>query len=428
MDDLKSLNELFYHAKMLLNLRRKTNVSRSSNFTVFTALRNETDEEKTHTTFLYEMLRPDGQHGMGDEFLSEFFKIVLGEDYQPGAIIVQECHIDSNDDNYGRPDLSIETTTDRFPIEVKIYAPDQPRQIERYFEFARKKSKYPKVYYLTLDGHEPTSQGKCNSENIICISFANEIHTWLTNCSMKAKEKPDVVAVITQYLSLIEKLTNEQQDDVFMDAIVDLIGNSKENYECASILSKKLDVARTIKMRQVFNDIKNHLESNTLIKNLPKEYLYLDQNIDNYYSRKKSELLRTPKMCFEIKRIGDLRIFLCVEITWYLYYCVFFTNNSWDSMISEEQKNTLKTAFNNPYWTNRISSHAWKNWYVWGRYLPNFKKELNFKELSELYPELYDAVRYKQIMDTIYKEFDDNVESIINTGFPKDPSNIVTWQ
>lgn len=77
MDGLKSINELYYHAKMLLNLRRKTNTSRSGNFTVFTALRNETDEEKAHTTFLYEILRPDGLHGMGDIFLNIFLQLCL---------------------------------------------------------------------------------------------------------------------------------------------------------------------------------------------------------------------------------------------------------------------------------------------------------------------------------------------------------------
>ena len=97
-------------------------------------------------------------------------------------------------------------------------------------------------------------------------------------------------------------------------------------------------------------------------------------------------------------------------------------------MISEDQKNTLKNAFDNRYWKERINGHTWKNWYVWGRYLPNLKQELNFHDVSELYPELYDVAKYKQIMDTIYKEFDDNLDSIINTGFPKDPSNIVTWQ
>ena len=146
MDELKSINELYYHAKMLLNLRRKTNTSRSGNFTVFTALRNETDEEKAHTTFLYEILRPDGLHGMGDIFLNDFFTTVLGEHYQPGAKVNQEYHIDSNDDNYGRPDLCIETSTDCFPVEIKIYAQDQPKQIERYFEFAKRKSKTPNFF------------------------------------------------------------------------------------------------------------------------------------------------------------------------------------------------------------------------------------------------------------------------------------------
>ena len=86
-----SFQELFNYIKTILEIKQKTNHYRANNFTVFSALRNETDEEKTHTTFLYEILRPNGQHGMKDAFLKDFFKTVLKVDsYNKTAKIFQD--------------------------------------------------------------------------------------------------------------------------------------------------------------------------------------------------------------------------------------------------------------------------------------------------------------------------------------------------
>ena len=154
-----SFQELFNYIKTILEIKQKNNHYRANNFTVFSALRNETDEENTHTTFLYEVLRPDGQHGMKDTFLKDFFKTVLKVDnYDKTAKIFQECHIDPKDDNYGRLDLCIETDSARYPIEIKIYADDQDHQMERYHKFAKRKSNVSQVYYLTLNGHPPSEK------------------------------------------------------------------------------------------------------------------------------------------------------------------------------------------------------------------------------------------------------------------------------
>ena len=176
MDNYKSLNELFGYVKTILELKKKVS-PKSNNFTVFSALRNETDEEKTHTTFLYEILRPDGLHGMKDVFLKDFFKTVLKiKKYPQNVNVIQECFIDSHDDIYGRPDICIETDSARYPIEIKIYADDQDKQIERYYKFAKKKSEMSQVYYLTLNGRSPSekSLGDLKEDKIICISFAED--------------------------------------------------------------------------------------------------------------------------------------------------------------------------------------------------------------------------------------------------------------
>ena len=427
-----SFQELFNYIKTILEIKQKTNHYRANNFTVFSALRNETDEEKTHTTFLYEILRPDGQHGMKDTFLKDFFKTVLKVDnYDKTAKIFQECHIDPKDDNYGRLDLCIETDSARYPIEIKIYADDQDHQMERYHKFAKRKSEVSQVYYLTLNGHSPSekSLGKLSENDVICISFAKEIHAWLNNCIDIANHKhaQDVVAVINQYQTLLNKLTDEQQDDVYMDAINKLISSSKENYECAVAFEKGLAAARTEKLRELFNDIRKYLAENKQLKdysifnNSLEEDELLEERISEYYSLDKNTW---PKIWFEIKRVNEIRIILNIELGVTLYYGLIFTNDDWDKI--PIQKDVLGKAFgrNNSCWTDRINKFKGKDWWIWWRYLPFKDSPLNFRSCSGIYTNLYDRQEYQNILDAITKELGDNLESILKTGMPNIEQNL----
>ena len=427
-----SFQELFNYIKTILEIKQKNNHYRANNFTVFSALRNETDEEKTHTTFLYEILRPDGQHGMKDTFLKDFFKTVLKVDnYDKTAKIFQECHIDPKDDNYGRLDLCIETDSARYPIEIKIYADDQDHQMERYHKFAKRKSEVSQVYYLTLNGHSPSekSLGKLSENDVICISFAKEIHAWLNNCIDIANHKhaQDVVAVINQYQTLLNKLTDEQQDDVYMDAINKLISSSKENYECAVAFEKGLVAARTEKLRELFNDIRKYLAENKQLKdysifnNSLEEDELLEERISEYYSLDKNTW---PKIWFEIKRVNEIRIILNIELGVTLYYGLIFTNDDWDKI--PIQKDVLGKAFgrNNSCWTDRINKFKGKDWWIWWRYLPFKDSPLNFRSCSGIYTNLYDRQEYQNILDAITKELGDNLESILKTGMPNIEQNL----
>ena len=427
-----SFQELFNYIKTILEIKQKTNHYRANNFTVFSALRNETDEEKTHTTFLYEVLRPDGQHGMKDTFLKDFFKTVLKVDnYDKTAKIFQECHIDPKDDNYGRLDLCIETDSARYPIEIKIYADDQDHQMERYHKFAKRKSEVSQVYYLTLNGHSPSekSLGKLSENDVICISFAKEIHAWLNNCIDIANHKhaQDVVAVINQYQTLLNKLTDEQQDDVYMDAINKLISSSKENYECAVAFEKGLVTARTEKLRELFNDIRKYLAENKKLKdysifnNSIEEDELLEKRISEYYSLDKNTW---PKIWFEIKRVNEIRIILNIELGVTLYYGLIFTNDDWEKI--PIQKDVLGKAFgrNNSCWTDRINKFKGKDWWIWWRYLPFKDSPLNFRSCSGIYTNLYERQEYQNILDAITKELGDNLESILKTGMPNTEQNL----
>lgn len=426
MDNFKSFHNLFNHVKTILEIKQKTNHNRCNDFTVFTALRNETDEEKTHTTFLYEILRPNGTHGMGDAFLKDFFSTVLKIDnYDSQAEIYQEYSFKSSDGNSGRIDLLIKTSSALYPIEIKIYAGDQDRQVSRYNEFAKNK-----VYYLTLNGCSPSKNSLDNldAEDVICVSFAKEIYTWLNNCVVVANlnHAQDVAVAIQQYQTLLMKLTDGQQDDAYMDAIKKTISASRENYECAAAIERSLVSVRTEKFKKLFEDISDYLRKNELIKkhlseNEHREYtsnLYnkdLERKIEYYYSSGRNNW---PGLCVEIKRKNNIRVFLEIEVEDNLYYGVTILDKDMNKITSQNRKEKdVRDIFDNDNWKDQVVKFCNKNsrW-IWWEYLPEQNTPLNLRQCTGLYKNMYDDEGYKDILNKITKKLGDNLECILETG------------
>lgn len=433
MDNLKSFQNLFNHVKTILEIKQKTNHNRCNDFTVFTALRNETDEKKTHTTFLYEILRPNGTHGMGDAFLKDFFSTVLKIDnYDSSAEIYQEYSFNSSDDNSGRIDLLITTTSAWYPIEIKINADDQERQVSRYNKVAKEESDISKVYYLTLNGCLPSEKSLYNldAKDVICVSFAKEIYTWLNNCVVVANlnHAQDVAVAIQQYQTLLMKLTDGQQDDAYMDAIKKTISASRENYECAAAIERSLVSVRTEKFKKLFEDISDYLCDNELIKkhlseNEHREYtsnLYnkdLERKIEKYYSSCRNNW---PGLCVEIKRKNNIRVFLEIEVEDNLYYGVTIFDKDMNK-ITGKSKSRKKGV------CDIFDDDDWKAWvvdffkddrrFIWSEYLPEEDSPLNLRQCTGLlYNNMYDDKGYKDILNNITKKLGDNLESILKRG------------
>lgn len=83
-----------------------------------------------------------------------------------------------------------------YPIEVKIYAMDQDKQVYRYFCCANKEkpqdtnksNEKNTVFYLTLNGSDPSDDSLFDLKNdfktnknwpVKCISFSCDILNWL---------------------------------------------------------------------------------------------------------------------------------------------------------------------------------------------------------------------------------------------------------
>lgn len=157
--------------------------------------------------------------------------------------------------------LLIEGESFYYPIEVKIDAGDQYRQIERYTNFAERQRKGRNnfdtmVYYLTLNRHRPSKEflGEIRQEQVKYISFADEIAKWLMGCFGFIADKPNIQVILNQYIQLIKRL----EDETYMEKLFEMIlgSDSKKHYKSADEIDKVLPLVRERKMQSVFVKIK----------------------------------------------------------------------------------------------------------------------------------------------------------------------------
>ena len=110
----ESIIELLNHVQLLETKRlQKVDEERKRGewFNVFNVLGMSTDEVRTHSRFIAELLNPQGSHGCGDEFLKAFIKVIPslnGFDIetakamrqvmdQSNASILQQLRLDESD-------------------------------------------------------------------------------------------------------------------------------------------------------------------------------------------------------------------------------------------------------------------------------------------------------------------------------------------
>ena len=238
------------------SIRKKKNEQRERGecFNVFNILGLTTNETRTHSAFLSELLSPEGTHGCKDAFLKSFLlHIGCLENYEiqtsKATVEVEKNIGNKNEDSTsgGRIDIVITSPTHSIIIENKIYAEDQDKQLYRYNEFAKNHyglGRYS-ILYLTLDGHLAsdfsTNKQLIANKDYFCISYKKEILAWLQDCIRIAACKPLVRETIVQYENLIKQLTdmnmNPEEVDImyqtmaqFPEATADIFHNGFDGY------------------------------------------------------------------------------------------------------------------------------------------------------------------------------------------------------
>lgn len=244
-------------------------------FNIFNALRLKSDE-LSHSLFIGYLLNVNASHGQKNLFLRSFIEVLkekyqndLESQIQEGEVSMNQTrshqhqslihfdtqksriwveygvgNVDLDDENGGRLDLYLSDGPNKFVIENKIYANDQPKQLLRYKKFV---GNQPIVYLCLFKDNFPSDGSIGRLENnpdsglvegldFIIVSYEIDIINWLEKCVKEVYDKPLIRETINQYLSIIRSLSNQINTKAMSTEISKLI-LSNENHLKAFISS-----------------------------------------------------------------------------------------------------------------------------------------------------------------------------------------------
>ncbi|MDR3300907.1 MAG: PD-(D/E)XK nuclease family protein, partial [Spirochaetaceae bacterium] len=198
---------------------------------------------------LADVMNPQGKHCQGSRYLKSFWETIapklpsgLALDIEHTAVTT-EYVIDEN----RRIDITLEDGKTFVPIEVKIWAGDQPKQVADYFAFARTKNNAARipVLYLTVDGHEPSdfSKGDLGKGDYVRLSFKDDILVWLEACAEDEATKKTVPVRenLKQLIAAIKSLCGKSEDAEMEDAIFKQITKDDDSARAALAISNAVD-------------------------------------------------------------------------------------------------------------------------------------------------------------------------------------------
>ncbi|SFW54608.1 PD-(D/E)XK nuclease superfamily protein [Sinomicrobium oceani] len=252
---------LFDKVRTIVRHHNELKRLKGENFNIFDVLNLQTNEVRTHSAFLAELLNPKGSHLMGTVFLKAFLETIRHDNNfttkdenlkfdTSTAIVNVEVHIGTiTTETGGRIDILLEDRRkNTITIENKIDACDQDNQILRYYNYNHPKNT---VYYLNKYGDEPSIESKKHLKSetdFHIISYRHHIISWLEKCHTLAADQPILRESIKQYQILIKKLTNTLENKQKMELHQLIVNNLEEaeliarNYD--SVLAQIRDTFR----------------------------------------------------------------------------------------------------------------------------------------------------------------------------------------
>lgn len=258
MENIKNIKYLLRD----INIVRKKYEEREKNednFNMFTILRKESDEVYLHSRFLSALLDPNGPHRLGTTNLNLFLQEVNCKfKYDPKYLEVIPNN--KNRAEYKNIDILFidRRSKQAVIVENKIYHKDTNHetegQLEKYYGSLRKEG-IPEdnieVYYLTLDGHEP-SEDSVNKKGdypelknkVVCISYSYEIINWLERVVREGYAMPSFRESVIQYIKVVRKMTNNNSSIEERKEIANIIGSDLNNVESFKLLVNNINHIR----------------------------------------------------------------------------------------------------------------------------------------------------------------------------------------
>lgn len=358
MSIIDERKDILYNLKLIYD-RHKILDESKSDFNIFQTIANPYDEMNLHSKFIYTILN---EKKYGYEFLLSFLKNIGLDlaDIDKSSVKIER----EKASPYGRLDLYIELRANdelySIAIENKIYAGDQNKQLDRYLAFLDEinKGKEKYLYYLTLDGHDPSSESCSNLSKVINISYSENILNWIGEAISISAKEAKLREVLVQYEELLEKICGKDID--YTMEIKDYILKNADNYDFAKSLEAGLTEARVELQDKFWKRLEARLE-----EHLSREYDLDMSKVDKtkeigtsnkWYSlnliKKKSRYFGLLYNLGTFKNIGDL--YLKVEIERNLIFGIRNVKTHIENTL--EYNNMLDIFKQNNF---ILTSHSW---------------------------------------------------------------------
>jgi hypothetical protein len=187
-------------------------------FNIFTLLRIEEDEDRTHTPVLADLLNPRGSHGQGFLFLLEFLRRCgqkPGFRSPPGPIEDSRWLVETQRfTRFGTIDLILSAPRLRFmiAIENKVYAGEQADQLKRYHRWLTKQQDlYPhrSLVLITPSGRQASS---AKGIDYVPLSYREDIAGTL-EAVLGEIPAERLRATVRQYLEIVQRLVAKEMQN-----------------------------------------------------------------------------------------------------------------------------------------------------------------------------------------------------------------------
>lgn len=325
---LEKINVITRHHKELIRLS-------GENFNLFKILGLVSDEVKVHSAFIAELLNPKGSHGQDDIFLKLFLNHFCIKEFDTASakIEVEKSIGMKTDTTGGRLDIYVSDQKGHdFIIENKIYAGDQQNQLIRYANFSNQK-----IFYLTLDGHEPNilSCGNLSSEeDFFCISYQEDILKWLELCRKEASTLPLLREGISHYINLIKYLTNQSNSKVMNEEILNVLIESPDTLRDAHEIVNVYKKAKQKIQWTFWKSLRESLENKGLII-CENNWTVTAEFVWKYYNEKRNN--QYYGLCVEIFKTNDIAIYWGCQIEHNIYTGFIVEKNEKQGIARKEE-------------------------------------------------------------------------------------------
>ncbi len=426
----QSYQSMFVELEKIAQQIDKEESNSRSRFNIFTLLRKSSDEVAVHSRFLAELLNPNGNHGMSifqRLFIEKVINAIIetnNEEYQWQREKIApnnrfSCSFEKSHGKFGRIDILLENKEKIIVIENKIYAEDQKKQLERYYNACLEKGfRHENIYviYLNLCGDEISNYGKGNlsKHDFAQISYKEDILPWLECCleTDEVKQFPHIEQTIIQYCTLIKKLTHTGTKSMTKQHIELLYQG--DNFKLAQQLSQSFDKFKIDVQRKMWQDLQQSL------KNKGYEFSYCDKDLqpinadkmcNEYYNARNA--IRLYGIQSKLGNYKDYGVHCFIQINHNIYYGVTIAkdNKNGEPKRLEYGKDCFdfhKKVLDLPFDFYKKSIN--KGWFLGSHIFPTEK--VNFMSLENSFYNLIDTEKRQAWIEKTTDEIISFIESV----------------